>query len=589
MSLQTADVDVLLYVERKLHLPFLEPIHDYFRRRYPELRVAFSAPEFHAPSLENPGWGLKEATVRRLCKKSRFIARDESVRPRVTVVADVCHYNLPWQSKVVNVGHGLICKGMYYRRDPVVRRENLSDLVCVPDPWHKRRLEDNVFVPIRVTGFIKSDQLFGPKAEGRESFCSRHDVDPQNNIILFAPTFNPELSSIPYVRERITELGDDSSLVCVKLHQMTPKPWQEMYESLAEERDDVFMLDDTDYSGMMHAADVMVSDVSSMYAESMLLNKPVVLFNNPQRESVDWFDPDDIEYKVRDAALEAETFGQLRRKVDKILERPDILEEKREQYIEELDYGRDGRSAQRAGEAVRELLIRPRRTWARPRFSVILHLGGITRAGDQQSSIEEIVRKSGDASMELLVVEGKVVGAGGDELHEQLPAQQDIKLSLEEFYKACSQARGERVVLVKAGWVLPMNWLKWLDNHFRWNRRTGMVKAMADPGQSRRAFELLFPGLAYKSDPDDLAWDFLHIGIGSGFVNDRKPSPCVMAPPSVLQAVLNTFSEQQALMKDLSEGMEEALISSGYASVTSMETFVYSRAMDLLVQANSLM
>ncbi len=53
-----------------------------------------------------------------------------------------------------------------------------------------------------------------------------------------------------------------------------------------------------------------------------------------------------------------------------------------------------------------------------------------------------------------------------------------------------------------------------------------------------------------------------------------------MMPRSVLQALLNSISSD-VLLKDLSWAMEEVLIKSGYATVTSMETFVYPRTMEM--------
>ncbi len=569
MSFNTLHLDVLFYAERKLHLPFLEPIHDYFQKQHPDLCLAFSSPKYHPPVQHVPGWGLKQATIRRLQKKSRFIPPEEAVRPRVTVVADVCHYNLPWQGKVVNVGHGLICKGMYYRRDPVVRRENLSDLICVPGPWHKRRLEDNVFVPIRVTGFIRSDLLFGSNAEDRESFCFRHDVDPQKNIVLFAPTFNPELSAIPFVRDRITELGGDSSLVCVKLHQMTPKPWKEMYWRLAEEREDVIFLRDDDYSGMMHAADVMVSDVSSMFVEFMLLNKPVVLFNSPQLKSFENYDPSDLEHKIRDAVLEADTLPILRNKVDKALAHPEILEEQRLRYVEELDYGRDGKSAQRAAGAIMELLLKPRGPRPCPRYSILLESAPDANASVHKEAVAEVVAKSGELPIEILPV--KLVD---EPVSPDVPTGVRAGRTVQGLARACASAKGEWVVLLQPGWVLPMNWLKWMENHFHWHRRVGMVKAMSDLEQARHVHKLLFVDHPFPADNEELAWGFRTIGIGSAAFNDRIPSPCVMVPRSIAHSLAGQFSKEMSFLGFI-QYVDDVLIRAGHLSVTSLETYCF--------------
>ena len=58
----------------------------------------------------------------------------------------------------------------------------------------------------------------------------------------------------------------------------------------------IFYLEDADYSGMMHAADLMISDVSSIFIEFLLLDKPVILFDNPRLKEFPLYRAEDIEY-----------------------------------------------------------------------------------------------------------------------------------------------------------------------------------------------------------------------------------------------------------------------------------------------------
>lgn len=563
------NIDLLFYAERSLHLSFLEPVHDFMQQHHPELRMAFSAPDHQPPLADRPGWGLNASIVDRLRQKTIFLPQSRTIRPRISVVADACHYSLPRWGKVVNLGHGLICKGMYYRRDPVVRRENLSDLLCVPGPWHKRRLRENVFSPIRVTGFIKTDALLHPQAEGGRSFRARHGLGAHKSFLLFAPTFNPELSAIPHVWDQITSLGDEKTVVGVKLHHMTPTPWQEMYWRLAEQRDDVIFLHDEDYSGMMHAADAMVSDVSSMFVEFMLLNKPVVLFNSPELEKFENYDPEDLEYKVRDAVLEADTVPLLREQVDKALEYPEFLEEQRRRYVGELDYGRDGKSVHRVARAILELLCKPRPSRPCPRYSILLESDTDLAAPLRKEAVAEVVAKSGELPIEILPVKlvEEPVSLACSPLERPGRTVQGVA-------RACASARGEWVVLLQPGWVLPMNWLKWMENHFHWHQRVGMVKAMSDPGQVRHVYKMLFSDRPFPDDCEELAWGFQKIGIGSAAFNDRIASPCLMLPRSIFHALSSQLPEDMCI-GELIRYLEEVLIRSGHLSVTSLETYCF--------------
>jgi len=177
MTIQPSLPKILFYVERSLHLPFLEPIEEYLRTSG-LAQTAFSAPEFFAGTTDVPQWGLPDQELDRLRTKAPFFVEPQDFSPDVTIVADACHFRIPHIQHVINVGHGMICKGAFYTDSSIIRRENLSQMLLVPGPWHASRLASNVFIPTRVTGFIKSDQLFGAKAQDRAAFCSRMSIDP---------------------------------------------------------------------------------------------------------------------------------------------------------------------------------------------------------------------------------------------------------------------------------------------------------------------------------------------------------------------------------------------------------------------------
>jgi len=146
---------ILFYVERNLHLPFLEPIYDHLAVNS-DYELAFSSPSYRRAESGNPGCGLETEHIRRLRKKSLYFGLPEEFAPDITVVADACFYPVKNCGKIIDVGHGLISKGFFYKDAPIVRRENLADVICVPGPWHRSILEKNVFVPIRVSGFLKT-------------------------------------------------------------------------------------------------------------------------------------------------------------------------------------------------------------------------------------------------------------------------------------------------------------------------------------------------------------------------------------------------------------------------------------------------
>lgn len=108
-------------------------------------------------------------------------------------------------------------------------------------------------------------------------------------------TFRNGLPSLPETRWMV----DGETHVVVKLHGMTDRKWIDLFQNLAENHPRVHFLSvNDDLARAMIAADLMISDVSSAFVEFMLLDRPIVLFDNPRKAEFMHFDPQDLEYQV---------------------------------------------------------------------------------------------------------------------------------------------------------------------------------------------------------------------------------------------------------------------------------------------------
>ncbi len=568
---QELKTDILFFAERSLHLPYLEPIHDYLKTAYPHLKLCFSAPPYMPTTHDIAGVGLPDEDIVRIGQKALFHPDSAQILAEMAVIADPCHLSIPHISRVVNVGHGLTCKGLYFCRDNITRRENLSEMMCVPGPWHKRRLEENVFIPIEVTGYIKSDLLFGPEAVDKSKFCADMDINPEKNVILFAPTFNEELSAIPVIKDEISKLAGPESVVLIKLHHMTSPHWVEMYQYLAKENDNIMYLEDADYSGMMHTADVMISDVSSMFIEFMFLNKPVILYRNPRLEEYPNYNPNNIEYRIRDAVQEAESFSELQQEVQTALDNPEMLSSRRRHYIEELDFGQDGQSARRAGDAICSRLIKD--TYSSRQegcFSIFVMVDENTSQEILDKTLNDIADKSSQHSFEILPV-GK-----GSFSHKWSNSTCNVLTGdnqLLSFGKALNLARGNMSVFLKPGWSFPNNWLKWLNNHFLWNKGTGLVKATQDQEFIRFAFENLKTDTRPPVFCKSMSSVMLNLYIGNASVNDMLSSPCAMVPLPVLTACAGAVPS--IFIGEAIANLDLLITNMGLASLSALDTIVY--------------
>jgi hypothetical protein len=485
---------ILFYIQRNLHLPFLEPIHEQVIRLCPGVVTAFCAPAYIPPQNGLPGWGLEEHEAQRLSVKTRFVRTVEEFQPDITVFADACTnvYNC---GKRVFVGHGIISKGGFYTDNELVRRENIADLICVPGPWHKQILEKNVFSPIEVTGFIKSDRLFGITACTRETFCRQYAIPADATIILYAPTFNDELSAIPCLGEQIVQVCEPDRYLVIKLHTMTDIRIVELHRQLASVHARIRFVEDVDVTPAMAAADILISDVSSVLVEFMALNRPVIAVNNPRQQEYEGYQADDIEYQVRDACLQITNIDELLCAVERVIRQPEELSLQRMRYAEALCFGRDGRAAERAAQAILRLEagLPTGNVSNYDHFCLLLCVG-------ERDSLATVLYVLGNLVMADPGMQFDVVVWGMEQPQNVdsplVKAWLSVATPLPEALAAavpCSTAPW--LVMLETGIQLPQRALRFLSNYFRWEPTLTMVRTLTVRDDYRHLLQVVYPEL----------------------------------------------------------------------------------------------
>jgi len=516
---------ILFYCERNLHVPFLEPVFDAFTA-LGGYELAWSTVPYREPADGLTGVGLAPQELQRLMQKGRFIGDIASFCPDVTVCADACTY-LKECGKLVFVGHGMISKGGFYTDSELVRRENRADLICVPGPFHRDILRRNVFSPIAVTGFIKSDTLHGPAAAViRADFLQRYAIPTGKRVILFAPTFNEELSAIPCVGEQIAELCDDRTILLIKLHTMTDLTWVRRYRGIADSNPAVRFIDDIDASPAMLAADLMISDVSSVVLEFMFLDRPVIVVNNPRMREYPYYLPDDIEYRVRDACLQVENMAELKAAVTRSWANPDELSPRRQSYAAGYSYGRDGGAVRRVVQAIRQLQDGGFDAVVdKPSLSIIACWDTAPAASDVRRFLEELGRTLPDTDWELHCIgplpadryEDSRIGSW-----RNTPVVDGLALN-----KCIMLSRGEYVVMVKPSLTLPKGWGRWMSNHFRFNHSAGAVVALTSRHNYRIILDQVFPEVVFP-DFSSIASALLDSMLGRSIESEILSGACMM-------------------------------------------------------------
>ncbi len=175
----------------------------------------------------------------------------------------------------------------------------MFDLYCTEGQGRsiplKALAKKHSYFTVRETGWLKLDGLFNYPEHNPQQTYRR----PQ---ILFASTFTPSLSCAEAVFEQIKKLSADSRWQwLITLHPKMAPETVSRYRSL--EGDNLQFFDNDRVIELLHRADIMVCDNSSILQEFLLLGKPVVTFRNrdPQPCMIDIQEPAQLQGAIESA------------------------------------------------------------------------------------------------------------------------------------------------------------------------------------------------------------------------------------------------------------------------------------------------
>jgi len=217
------------------------------------------------------------------------------------------------------------------------------DLYCTqgPDttrPFEQLSLEHGYFKVVE-TGWSKLDPMFDYQAD--ISLRSRLGIDKP--VIMFASTFSPKLTAAPQLADTIRKLSASGHWHwLVTLHPKTSPETVEIYRNMQGEHLSFFE-SDQEIIPLLHTADAMLCDTSSIFLEYLLLNKPVVTFNTsvPGPHLINIHNTDDIEGALVQA-----------------LNRPEKLMLQIKEYGDLIHPYRDGRSSERILQATDDFIAK---------------------------------------------------------------------------------------------------------------------------------------------------------------------------------------------------------------------------------------
>jgi len=230
------------------------------------------------------------------------------------------------------------------------------------DHWVIRRYFDTYFTqgPFFTKGFERLAKKYGdfevvetgwPRQDW--IFRNLHTFDTErerllkesrrSKIVLYAPTFSPSLTSLPYMQQALVDLVNQKDvLLLLKFHPLTSQKLKDEYQLLAEKTEGMLWIDDYTVTKYMLMADAMISDTSSTIYEFLLLDKPVITLRAVAKDLYwrNMLDPDELCQAYEEVMND------------------DLWREKRQWVIQNYDPYLDGKVAHRMLEGARDYIRR---------------------------------------------------------------------------------------------------------------------------------------------------------------------------------------------------------------------------------------
>lgn len=174
------------------------------------------------------------------------------------------------------------------------RIRDYFDLYLTQGPYFTKRFEElaqkHGDFEVKETGWSKLDSLFQNHDEIRNERNTLLSNKGKKNLVLYAPTFSPSLTSTITKKGEFAELADNENIhLQIKFHDLMDRQVVASYKELAASRNNIEIIEDRNILKYLIMADFMISDTSSVVYEFILLNKPVITVNS-KSENIKWRD-----------------------------------------------------------------------------------------------------------------------------------------------------------------------------------------------------------------------------------------------------------------------------------------------------------
>lgn len=272
---------------------------------------------------------------------------------------------VPRKAFWVQVFHSLpIKKHIFYK--PILE----YDLLLLPGEYHKRELIKRLNLQkkdedrLKVVGWPRIDDFFNDVFD-REEIMNNLGLDPGRKTLMYAPTwgwgygnemffarwFGREVEVFEKLCREVKEMGLN---FIVKLHHLSFYANNKQMIDIATKYNALWVTKETsnfheDPNPFLWVTDILISDLSGIITEFMVLNRPII-YIDPE-EKLDVWDGADMPKSFRVGHV-VNTPDELINAIDDSIRHPERFKEQRQNLISKLFYSPDGKAIDRAVEEI---------------------------------------------------------------------------------------------------------------------------------------------------------------------------------------------------------------------------------------------
>ena len=368
---------IILDIEETSFVPYILPIYNELNKKTNKISYYIATHYIGNEQLEEFNVPLKNQFNVNMSRE--LSSADIFLSPHIYGVGNI-------KSKRIHINHNQPVKYESYQKNDFVN----FDIHFLTSPLHREQTENTIKkyeledrdIRLYDIGYSKSDLLLQGKYK-RKGVLNQLKLDPQLKTVLYAPSWDEGLSLRTFGEEVIENILKIKNInLIVKLHPISYCPkdgpnylfytggidWVKSFSKF-DSYSNFRHVPSNNIDPLLSAADVMVTDLSSVALEFIMLDKPVIYIDCPEffektlKNTYSNFGDTTAEYVKNDPKANAgRHVGSVVSGPDKLpeaimssLKNPGELSEKRKEFAERLSYN-PGNASVTAAEKILNIL-----------------------------------------------------------------------------------------------------------------------------------------------------------------------------------------------------------------------------------------